>query len=500
MEILDKLLQMRACEGAIRTRGLSDEEILAFASQDPLLTEAINKAHEDWERLHDTWAELLSMDEDQQRAEAQQGFINFYATDCVVPYVSLAARGPWIVTLKGAVIYDCGGYGMLGFGHAPEFALEAMSRPHVMANIMTPNISQRRLVDALKSEIGFRREDQPFEHFLCLNSGSEAVTLAARISDINAKLQTDPGGDHACQPIRILGLQGAFHGRTDRPAHFSDSTRKTYCQHLASFRDHDNLITVEPNNREQLAQVFEYADNNPCFIEAFFMEPVMGEGNPGMSIDPEFYALARTLTLEHGSLLLVDSIQAGLRTQGCLSVCDYPGFERLPPPDIETYSKAINAGQYPLSVLALNERTAELYRTGVYGNTMTTNPRAMDVAVAVLDQFTPELRRNIVERGEELVEKLEALKNELDGEITKVQGTGLLVSAELDERRFKAYGNGSTEEYMRENGINVIHGGASSLRYTPHFNMSSEEVDLLVEHTRLALQQGPAKTLASEAA
>ena len=45
---------------------------------------------------------------------------------------------------------------------------------------------------------------------------------------------------------------------------------------------------------------------------------------------------------------------------------------------METYSKALNAGQYPLSVLALTAPTAELYRKGVYGNTMTTNPRALD--------------------------------------------------------------------------------------------------------------------------
>lgn len=500
MTILEKLHQLRSCKGSTRTHGIPDDEILSFAQQDASLAMAVDAAVEAWQQLREDWPEFLDLDEDQQRAEAQQGFVNFYAADCVVPYVSLAAYGPWLVTVKGAVLYDCGGYGMLGFGHAPQFALEAMSGKQVMANVMTPNLSQRRLSDALRAEIGHRRKDAPFTEFICLNSGSEAVTLGARISDINAKLQTDPGGAHASQTINILGLQGAFHGRTDRPAHFSDSTRKTYCKYLASFRDHDNLITVQPNNLEQLAQVFDYADSNRCFIEAFFMEPVMGEGDPGKSISPEFFALARELTLKHGSLLLVDSIQAGLRANGVLSICDYPGFEELPPPDMESYSKALNAGQYPLSVLALSPRASQLYRAGVYGNTMTTNPRAMDVAVSVLEHFTPEVRSNIIRRGAELVEKLSALQKQLDGQITRVQGTGLLVSAELDGRRFKAYGAGSTEEYMRENGINVIHGGATSLRYTPHFKMTSAEIDLLVEHTRQALLNGPSKALTSEAA
>jgi acetylornithine/succinyldiaminopimelate/putrescine aminotransferase len=304
---------------------------------------------------------------------------------------------------------------------------------------------------------------------------------------------TDPGGPYEYRKIKILSLTGGFHGRTDRPARFSDSTRKTYSKYMASFRDRDHLITVEPNDIEQLHQVYDWAEQNGIFIEAFFFEPVMGEGNPGMAITPEFYAVARELTAQHGSLMLVDSIQAGLRAHGVLSIVDYPGFEELEAPDMETYSKALNAGQYPLSVLAMTDKAAALYRKGVYGNTMTSNPRALDVACAVLEAITPELRENIRARGREFVEKLEAVAAELDGRITGVQGTGLLFSAALDGTRFKSYGKDSIEEYMRLHGINVIHGGENSLRFTPHFAITSEEVDMVVEATRQALLHGPVK-------
>src|SRR5690606_27719870 len=100
--------------------------------------------------------------------------------------------------------------------------------------------------------------------------------------------------------------------------------------------------------------------------------------------------------------------------------------------------------------------------------TMTANPRALDVGVAVLEAVTAEMRENIAMRGREFLEKLEKLKTELGGRITKVQGTGLLFSCELDSR-YKCYGTDSTEEYMRMQGVGVIHGGANSLRYTPHF-------------------------------
>jgi acetylornithine/succinyldiaminopimelate/putrescine aminotransferase len=157
---------------------------------------------------------------------------------------------------------------------------------------------------------------------------------------------------------------------------------------------------------------------------------------------------------------------------------------------METYSKALNAGQFPLSVLAVNERAADLYKRGIYGNTMTSNPRALEVACVVLDMLTPEVRKNIRDRGRQFIERLEALKAELPGYITKVQGTGLLFSCELAPE-FKCYGAGSTEEWMREHGFGVIHGGTNSLRFTPHFAITDAEVDLLVSGVRQALLEGP---------
>ena len=85
-------------------------------------------------------ADVLRMDEAEQISTAQADFVNFYPEDGVNPYVALAARGPWVVTLKGAVIYDAGGYGMLPFGHTPKGVLEALARPQVMANVMTPSL------------------------------------------------------------------------------------------------------------------------------------------------------------------------------------------------------------------------------------------------------------------------------------------------------------------------------------------------------------------------
>ena len=480
------LREIRDRSGANSSPGLPDAVIERFAAGDALLRQAVAEAAACHRRYRREFPGFAGLDEAEQVRRMQRGYLNFYPDDLVNPYVALVARGPWIVTSAGTVIHDSGGYGMLGLGHSPEVVLDALSAPQVMANAMTASPSQARLTRALKAEIGHRTgRICPFERFVCLNSGSEAMTFASRLADVHAKQMTDPGGARDGAEIRTMALEGGFHGRTSRPAQVSDSTRCHYREHLASFRDH-NALTVPANDIGQLRHLYALAEEEGWFIEAFYMEPVMGEGNPGKAVTREFYDAARALSRAHGCLLVVDSIQAGLRAHGCLSIMDYPGFEDADPPDVETWSKALNAGQFPLSVVGMTPRAAGMYRRGVYGNTMTTNPRALEVAVAVLSSLTDELRANIRARGTELVSKLGRVAAELDGPITRVQGTGLLVSCAF-EPGIRSHGLGSVEEEMRRNGVGVIHGGENSVRYTPHFAVTSAEIDLIAEATRAAV-------------
>lgn len=477
----DLLSDIRSNSGEPRTVGLPDAVIADFCSRDETLVRAIAEAHEAHLLLRDEVGQATLMLEETHLVEKlQEDYVNFYKPETVNPYIPIAARGPWIITSHGRVVHDNGGYGMLGAGHGPDQIMNTMSQNWVMANVMTPSFSQKRLADALRKEVGHTRGGCPFSRFVCLNSGSESVTIGMRIADVNANQLTGPGGRHEGKPIKLLSLNQSFHGRTQRPASISDSCKDGYESNLASFRDREHILTVEQNDIAALRDIFARADAEGFFIEMMAMEPVQGEGSPGSCISREFYDEARRLTNEHGSLLLVDSIQAGLRGQGCLSVVDYDGFQDAQAPDLETWSKALNAGQFPLSVIGLSERAASLYVVGVYGNTMTTNPRALETAVAVLERVTPEMRQNIRDSGDEFVAKLKELQAEYPDCITLVQGTGLLLCAELDKDRFPVVGFGGVEEWCREQGLGVIHGGKNALRFTPHFGLTSAEIEMIV--------------------
>jgi len=471
------LVEMRNAAGQRITEGLSDKYLARFAN-DVRLVEAVEKAYTVWSGLD---AETTyRMPEQACIDHAFSRFQHLYPESTRQPYMPISSKGPWMVSMHGAVVHDSGGYGMLGFGHNPGHILKAMSEERVMANHMTPSTSHATFTDALRAEIGRSRGECPFESFICLNSGSEANEMVLRLVDMHAgRVAND-------RKVHNLVIEGSFHGRTLAASFLTDTTADAYrankARVMTQMQDMNYTLTCPPNDIETLHHWFERCKNENCWIQCVYLEGVMGEGNPGLALSPEFYMAARELTWKYDAALCIDSIQAGMRTTGNLSICDYPGFEKLPPPDFETYSKALNAGQFPLSVVALSPRGATWYRHGIYGNTMTGNPRACEVATAVLNSMTPKLRQNIREMGAYFVEKYSALMDEIP-EIIRVNGTGLLFQVKIDEA-IPVTAMDGIERILRMRGINVIHGGTNALRFTPNFDITREEADMQIEHVR----------------
>ena len=150
---LSKLDDIRKNSGKADTIGLHDSEISKFLSLDPSLVTAIDEAHDYHLKIREEFsADLLMQTEASLIKDLQSGFVNFYKPATVNQYIAIAAKGPWIITSHGAVVHDNGGYGMLGSGHGPTSVIDTMSKNWVMANVMTPSFSQKRLDDSLRRE------------------------------------------------------------------------------------------------------------------------------------------------------------------------------------------------------------------------------------------------------------------------------------------------------------------------------------------------------------
>ena len=76
-----------------------------------------------------------------------------------------------------------------------------------------------------------------------------------------------------------------------------------------------------------------------------------------------------------------------------------------------------------------------------------------------------------------------------DRAIIEVRGTGLLLCTELNPETLPVVGFGCVEEWCRLNGLGVIHGGQNALRFTPHFAVTSAEIDLIIDVLRDGLRR-----------
>jgi acetylornithine/succinyldiaminopimelate/putrescine aminotransferase len=491
--LLYNLILHRESCGKFETLGVDDETLATFLNtpnrtRDDLV-DAITQALVFFEDPY--YKEMAKLPELEVIDQIGDHWCNFYPKVYRIPFIPVSAKGSWMVSLHGAVINDAGGYGMVGLGHNPSNILEIIGKPYVQANIITPSLSHLKLMDVLRKEIGKKRGKCPYEQFLLMNSGSEGNSVISRIMD--SHLGTRKTENESKMVTKFIALKDSFHGRTFEPASWTDSAKDTYkkfhCAKLVNEIE-TRAIIIPVNDIDALEAAFASEKNPSCFpssstkksyIQFVVLEAVMGEGNPGERVDPKFYKRARELTLENDGFLIVDSVQAGIRAHGVLSIVDYPGFETLEGPDFEVFSKAINAGQFPISMVGLSERASKLHNCGIYGNTMTSTPRACEIIMGVLREIEEEkIPGNIEIVGEYALLRFKELQEKYPTVIEKVTGCGLLYAVHLNMSKVHVINDG-VERFMRHHGIGVIHGGVNALRFTPQLKITKEEIDLQVK-------------------
>merc|ERR1740120_39621 len=115
----------------ILTTGLTDAQLKPFAD-DADLAAARAAAKKRIEELKAAYPKYFEMDELAAVRAVSAGFESFYKAETQTPYIAAASKGPWVVTIHGAIVHDSGGYGMLGFGHNPKAVLDAMNEEQTM--------------------------------------------------------------------------------------------------------------------------------------------------------------------------------------------------------------------------------------------------------------------------------------------------------------------------------------------------------------------------------
>lgn len=329
------------------------------------------------------------------------------ASDLVLnagPRLAMLTRG------EGSYLWDSEGKRHLDFlagiavtslGHAHPVFVEAVSRQaatlaHVSNYFATP--SQLALAARLKRLAGAGIDGRVFFS----NSGAEANEAAFKLARLH-------GGT---EKPRIIALENGFHGRT-----MGSLALTAKASMRAPFEPMPGGVEHIPATIDALEAAIDDR------VAAVIVEPIQGEAGV-VELPDGYLQAARSLTLKHGALLIVDEIQTGAGRTGAWFGFSHEGIT----PDAITLAKGIGGG-FPIGALVTYGAASSLFTPGSHGSTFGGNPLATAVADAVLTEIeSAGLVENAARRGEELREIIVGIESPL---VTGVRGRGLLIGVGL---------------------------------------------------------------------
>jgi len=369
------------------------------------------------------------------------------ASDLVLnagPRLAMLTRG------EGSYLWDSEGKRLLDFlagiavtslGHAHPVFVEAVSRQaatlaHVSNYFATP--SQLALAARLKRLAGAGLDGRVFFS----NSGAEANEAAFKLARLH-------GG---AEKPRIIALENGFHGRT------MGSLAMTAKESMrAPFEPMPGGVEHIPATIEALEAAIDDR------VAAVIVEPIQGEAGV-VELPDGYLAAARSLTLKHGALLIVDEIQTGAGRTGAWFGFNHEGIT----PDAITLAKGIGGG-FPIGALVTYGAASALFTPGSHGSTFGGNPLATAVADAVLAEIEDAgLVENAALRGAELRDLIEVIDSPL---IEGVRGRGLLIGVALT-----APVAGAVVAAAQERGLIVNAANPETVRIAPALTIGAAEL------------------------
>ena len=379
------------------------------------------------------------------------------ATQAFDALMNITARPPVVfVRGEGSYLWDHQGKRYLDFvqgwavnslGHSPPALAQALSKQAL--RLLTPspafyNDQSIQLATALTQQSCF---DQVF----FTNSGAEANEGAIKLARKYGSLYKDGA-------FEIITLDGGFHGRTlaTMSASGKPSFEPLFEPKVPGFRK---------ARLNDIASVKALINTKTI---AVMLEPIQGEAGVWPATDA-FLRELRSLTSQHGLLLIVDEIQTGMGRTGKLFHFEHAGIT----PDIMTLGKGMGGG-VPLAAL-LATQTASCFEHGDQGGTFNGNPLMCAAGLAVLDQVgMPEFLKAVTDNGLWLASELQRVsaRHGLGG----VRGQGLLLALDLK----RPIGPAIVADALGE-GLLLNSPRPDALRFMPALNVTREEIGEMIE-------------------
>ena len=359
------------------------------------------------------------------------------------PVVFVRGEGSFLWDETGKRYLDfVQGWAVNCLGHSPPEIAEALTAQAKLLLTPSPAFYNAPSLKLAKALVDYSCFDQVF----FTNSGAEANEGAI-------KLARKYGALHRNGAYEVITFEGAFHGRT--LATMSASGKKAFEPLF------EPKVSGFPKAQlNDLASVERLINDKTVGV---MLEPIQGEAGVWPATD-RFLRELRTLTREHGLLLILDEIQTGIGRTGKLFHYEHAGIE----PDIMTLGKGIGGG-VPLAAL-LATAAASCFEHGDQGGTFNGNPLMCAAGLAVLQRVSdPDFLKSVVDTGLYLESELQRMSARHG--LGDVRGRGLLLALDL-----KHPIGASIVAQAFEDGVLLNSPQPDALRFMAALNATREEI------------------------
>jgi diaminobutyrate-2-oxoglutarate transaminase len=419
-----------------------------------------------------------------------------------IPLALQEAHGLYVRDTQGQLFMDClAGAGTLALGHNHPVAIAAMRQtldsglPLHTLDLTTP-VKDRFVEDlfnALPENFARHARIQ-----FCGPTGADGIEAAlklARIATGRKPILTFSGGYHG-MTLGTLSLMGNLGPKQGLGSLMADVQFLPYpYDYRCPFGIGGEAgIDAGLHFIEQLLSDPESGVLPPA---AVVVEVVQGEGGV-IPAPARWLQSLRQLTRKHGVALIIDEVQTGLGRTGKLFAFQHADIE----PDILVLSKAIGGG-LPLAVMVYREEL-DTWKPGAHAGTFRGNQMAMAAGAATLRHIISEhLPAHAEVMGQRLMEQLRQLQGDYPC-LGQVRGRGLMVGVEVvsdtpSDARVPAADTALAQAIQRQClrlGVILELGGrhGAVVRFLPPLIIQAEEIDVLVELFRVALNNAIAET------
>ena len=305
---------------------------------------------------------------------------------------------------------------------------------------------------------------------------------------------------------KIIHFKECFHGRTGYTMSLTDSPDPRKTLYFPKFDwpriinpkikfplNDQNLNSVIENEKIAINQIKQAIHDNPDDIAGLIIEPIQGEGGDN-HFRCEFFKELRSLANQEEFLLIYDEVQTGVGITGqmwchqsftpknCQCTCE----DASTAPDVIAFGKKTQVCGIFASK-RLDEVDDHVFHessriNSTWGGSLVDMVR-FTLYLEIIEKEN--LVKNANSMGSHLSEQLTALEEKYEDKVSNVRNRGLFGAFDLIDSKSRD----KLLEIILDEGAMMLGCGTKSIRFRPHLNITSSELDQGFEMIDRALKR-----------